>query len=126
MADWQPIVGYGSYYEVSSTGLVRKRGGELCGRWLNSDGYMMVRLSNPRRLRKQAHNLAHAASQSRMQRDYWTGKRSPNAKLTDRQAQNIRTLYVTGNLSHAELAKIFNTNKRTIGRILNGETYAVA
>jgi len=71
----------------------------------------------------QQHNLAHAAQLGRMQRDHWKGKRSPTASLTDEEAQAIRQTYAKGGISWEKLAVIFQTNKRTVGRIIRGETY---
>lgn len=46
---WKPVVGYEQSYEVSDQGLVRRVSGELVGQWANDQGYMLVRLSGPRR-----------------------------------------------------------------------------
>lgn len=59
MSDWQPIEGW-PHYEVSQSGEVRKITGEAVGQWPNDQGYMMVRLSAPRRLRR-VHRLVAAA-----------------------------------------------------------------
>jgi hypothetical protein len=72
----------------------------------------------------QQENLAHAARQGRMRHDYWLGKRSPSAKLTDAQVFEIRQLYGVGNTSWADLSRRFGVCKRTIGRCLNREAYA--
>jgi hypothetical protein len=71
----------------------------------------------------QSQNIEHSDRLGRMKRDYWKGKRSPNAKLSDQQADEIRQMYVKGNISWEKLAKMFKTNKRTIGRIVRRETY---
>jgi hypothetical protein len=68
-------------------------------------------------------NLDHAAKQGRMQRDYWIGKRSPNAKLTDEQAAEVRAAYARGGVSWADLGHQFNLGKKSIGRIVKGESY---
>lgn len=73
----------------------------------------------------QAQNIRHAHSLGRMCTDYWKGKRSPNAGLTDEIAAEIRLRYAEGGVSYATLADAFLTNKRTIGRIIKGETYAM-
>lgn len=72
----------------------------------------------------QKENLAHSQKLGRMQRSYWTGRRSPNSKLSYESAENIRTEYATGNFSMSDLATLYETNKRTIGRIISGEYYA--
>lgn len=69
-------------------------------------------------------NIAHAAKQGRMQRDYWVGKRSPNAKLRDADVAAIRARYAGGQISWADLGQEYGVSKRAIGRIINGETYA--
>jgi hypothetical protein len=71
----------------------------------------------------QAENLAHAEAQGRMCRDYWVGKRSPNAVLNDRQVFEIRQLYADGDTSWADLGRQFGVSKRTIGKIVRRETY---
>lgn len=72
----------------------------------------------------QRENIAHADAQGRMQRNFWTGKRSPNAKLTDKQVSEIKLEYRTGKVSWRMLADKFTMSKRAIGRILRGENYA--
>lgn len=68
-------------------------------------------------------NLNHSQALGRMQRDYWFGQRSPSAALTDAVAGEIRDEYRKGGVSWAYLAKRFGTNKRTVGRIVSGESY---
>jgi hypothetical protein len=72
----------------------------------------------------QAENIGYASSLGRMQTDYWTGRRSPNAKLTDQQAQEIRIQYASGGASWAFLADQYGVGKRTIGKIIKGQSYA--
>lgn len=69
-------------------------------------------------------NIAHAARQGRMQRDYWVGRRSPNAKLNHTTVSAIKSDYAEGGVSWAALGRRYNVGKRTIGRILKGESYA--
>jgi hypothetical protein len=71
----------------------------------------------------QQENLAHADRQGRMQRDYWQGKRSPNARLSSEQVAEIRRLYADGDASWADLAQVFGVSKRAIGRCITKETY---
>jgi DNA-binding XRE family transcriptional regulator len=42
-------------------------------------------------------------------------------KLTDRDVQLIRRLHANAKASHSELARSFDVNPRTIGRIISGE-----
>ena len=71
----------------------------------------------------QAGNLAHMSSQGRRATP-WAGKRSPNAKLTTAQAKVIRNEYQFTNTSQQYLANKHGVSKRTVGRIVNGESYA--
>lgn len=71
----------------------------------------------------QWHNLKHSDDLGRMQRDYWKGKRSPNAAITDDQANLIRSEYEKGGVSWARLGDKFGISKRSVGRIIMGETY---
>jgi ribosome-binding protein aMBF1 (putative translation factor) len=68
-------------------------------------------------------NLNHSQKLGRMQRDYWIGKRSPSAKLSNEAVARIRNEYASGGISWEALAKKFSTNKRTVGRIVAGESY---
>lgn len=68
-------------------------------------------------------NLHHSHVLGRMQRDYWSGRRSPNATLANSTVEQIRTEYAKGGISWAALAKKYGTNKRTVGRIVSGESY---
>lgn len=155
---WKPIGGTG--YEVSSVGRLRE-GGRILKQWKSDQGYMLARLSGPRRVERvhrlvamafvpnldskpfvnhldcdrannradnlewctQRENLAHAAELGRMQRDYWVGKRSPNASLSDEQAREIRRL-CEGGLSYGSLGRIYGLSKRAIGRLVHRETYS--
>lgn len=51
------------------------------------------------------------------------GEKSPRAKLTNEQAQDMRNLYKTGNYKIKELAKIFNVGATSASYILNNKTY---
>lgn len=68
-------------------------------------------------------NLKHAADLGRMQRDYWVGKRSPSARLTDEAVAAIRNEYSLGGVSWENLGKKYGVSKRSIGRIVCGESY---
>ena len=50
-------------------------------------------------------------------------RRSPAASLSDATARSIREDYAQGGVSYTALAKRYGTNKRTVGRIISGETY---
>lgn len=43
--------------------------------------------------------------------------------LTDHQVIKMRKQYATGQRSYTQLAKAFNVDKSTIGRIINGQTW---
>lgn len=156
--EWLPI--RFTSYEVSSFGRVRN-GARILKTWLSDQGYVLVRLSNPRSVERvhrlvasafvdnkfgkpfvnhidcdrannmannlewctQLENLKHSSNLGRMQRDYWKGKRSPNALLSTAQANEIRRIYAQGEMSWERLGKLFEISKRTIGRIVNGESY---
>ena len=71
----------------------------------------------------QPDNLAHAQKLGRMQRDYWVGKRSPNAFLSDQTAHAIKAEYEAGGISWASLGRKHQISKRSVGRIVKGESY---
>lgn len=159
---WQPIKGYESIYEVSRSGEVRKASGAHVGQWRNDQGYMIVRLSNPRKQIRvhrivaqafccranesldtvnhidcnrannsaenlewctQKQNLTHADKLGRMQKTYWVGKRSPSAILSDETAGRIRREYLGGCVSWSALGEKYGICKRSVGRIVKGESY---
>lgn len=159
---WKPVTGYEDRYEVSSFGEVRKKATKTpVGQWANSNGYIIVRLSKPRKQfrvhrlvalafisnpndkpfinhidanksnnsvgnlewRDHLHNLNHARALKLITDDYWVGKRSPNAKLSDETAKAIKDEYKNGKTSWIKLSKKYNVSKRTVGRIIKGESY---
>ena len=160
--EWRPAPGWEAHYEVSSHGRIRKQRGQVLGMWLNDQGYVLARLSNPRELVRvhrlvagafvsnpsakpvvnhldsdrannhyknlewctQAENLSHATASGHLRRDYWAGRRSPQAKLSDETASEIRAAYRKGSVSHQYLATAYGISKRSIGRIISGESYA--
>jgi hypothetical protein len=71
----------------------------------------------------QRYNLFHSQKMGRMQRDYWSGKRSPNAYLTDEIAFKIREEYESGGVSWEALGRKYDVSKRTVGRIIRRESY---
>lgn len=71
----------------------------------------------------QKENLVHADLAGRLQKDYWKGKRAPNAKLTDAQVRDIRQRYSEGGITHSELATAYNMSKGCMGRVISGKTY---
>lgn len=158
MSDWQPI---DDQYLISRTGVVKDTNGRIIGQWKNDQGYMLVRLSSPRRVERvhrlvaaafvknprgldtvnhidcnrsnndasnlewctQAENLQHSSNLGRMQRDYWIGKRSPNAALSDDQVRQIRSDYAAGGVSLNEISRKLGVSKRAVGRVIHRETY---
>jgi YesN/AraC family two-component response regulator len=155
------IIGYEGKYYISDCGSVFKNDGTEIGQWMNDQGYMLVRLSNPRKTMRvhrlvaeaflkndlnlpfvnhidcvrhnnkyenlewctQSQNLKHSELLGRMKRDYWKGKRSPNAKISTETAISIRNLYASGGVSLDAIGKKFNISKRTVGRIVKNESY---
>lgn len=155
------IVGYEGRYLVSDLGSVFRNDGTEIGQWMNDQGYMLVRLSNPRKTMRvhrlvaeafvenprnlpfvnhidcvrnnnryenlewctQWQNIKHSESLGRMQRDYWKGKRSPNAKISDETVRKIRDAYAAGGVSWQDIAEQFGISKRTVGRIVKNESY---
>lgn len=71
----------------------------------------------------QWHNLDHASKAGRMQRDYWAGRRGANAVLSDEDAAEIRRRYAAGQVSWNALGNEYGISKRSIGRIIRGESY---
>lgn len=54
------------------------------------------------------------------------GERAWNAKLTDKEAQTIRELYVSGEYTQQDLREMFQIDKTTLYRILRSKSYAQA
>lgn len=52
------------------------------------------------------------------------GELNPTAKLTDKQAGEVRVKYSAGNYSYSSLAKEYNVGHWVISRIVRGETYS--
>ena len=71
----------------------------------------------------QQQNLNHSRQLGRWPDNCWKGKRSPNAKLGDEVAASIRSDYAQGGISWSSLAKKYGISKRSIGRIVSGESY---
>jgi hypothetical protein len=72
----------------------------------------------------QAENLKHSELLGRMRRGVsLKGKRSLRAKLSDDQADQIRSEYAAGGVSLEKLALKHGTSKRTAHRIVNLHTY---
>jgi len=71
----------------------------------------------------QAENIKHSRDAGRYPDCYWKGKRSPNAKLDDVTVMAIRHEYAQSGTPYSKLAKKYNSSKRTVGRIINNETY---
>lgn len=160
---WQPIEQYGGKYLISTDGSVKTKDGVVVNGWTNDQGYVMVRLSDPRKTYRahrlvaeafipnpnnkpfvnhidhnrsnnhvsnlewctQKENLTHADNHGRMQKNYWVGKRSANARLTDEIVANIKLDYLAGDVSYQTLAIKYGTNKRTVNRIVSGVYYKI-
>lgn len=60
---------------------------------------------------------------ARKQRKQPKGEHHSNAKLTNEQAAQIRTLYKTGSYRQVDLADTFGVSQRVISLIVRGETY---
>lgn len=71
----------------------------------------------------QGDNLRHATEAGRMPRDYWRGKRSPTAILTDKEVIELREIYANGGVSLAELAARYGMSKKAVWRCVRGFTY---
>ncbi len=71
----------------------------------------------------QAENLAYSMAHGRMPNDHWRGKRTPSALLSDATVAEIRAAHSCGDVSLGKLSQRFKVSKRTIGRIVNGESY---
>lgn len=65
-------------------------------------------------------NVEHAIVNGLMD---FKGEKSPNAKLTDSQADEIREIYATQTISMINLGKKYNVSERTIGRIIHNISY---
>jgi hypothetical protein len=74
----------------------------------------------------QQENLAHSERLGRMRRNYWAGKRSPNASLSEADEQRVRETYASGRWSLEALGRNFGMSKRAIGRLVSGQTYRPA
>jgi len=71
----------------------------------------------------QKHNILHSRKAGRYADNYWKGKRSPTAILSDETVKNIRRDYAGGVGSYQKLADKYLSNKKTIMRIVNGDSY---
>lgn len=71
----------------------------------------------------QFENLRYADYLGRLQKDFWVGKRSPNARFSDAIAAKIRSAYAAGDKSLESIGKEYGVSKRCIGRIVSMETY---
>ncbi len=71
----------------------------------------------------QPDNIRHSKRLGRYPDNHWSGRRSPNANLTDADASQVREMYETGEWSHERLGKHLGISKRTVFRIVKGESY---
>lgn len=71
----------------------------------------------------QKENLAYARKLGRLKFIYFKGMRSTYASLSDQTAEAIRKHRNSTSDSLAKIAEIFGTSKRTVLRIVKGESY---
>lgn len=71
----------------------------------------------------QKENIQHADRLGRLQKTYWLGRRSPNARLTDDEVREIRALCASG-VSWAELGRRYSVSKRRIGDVIHRASYS--
>jgi hypothetical protein len=69
----------------------------------------------------QKENLQHMHRSGRGTK-HWSGRRSPNAHLSQDSVELIHSLREQG-LSHQKIANSVGASKRTVGRVIKGETY---
>lgn len=60
---------------------------------------------------------------SKLKIDKYNGEKNPRAKLSNKDAQRIRSLHKTKDISINGLAKMFSVNRNIIERIIRNETY---
>lgn len=51
------------------------------------------------------------------------GEEHPSAKLTNKQAQEIRKIYKEKRISQQKIAGFFNVSLKTVSRVINGQRY---
>lgn len=71
-------------------------------------------------------NLEWVTEQENAQHAYdnfLIGENHPKAKLTQAQAEEIRSLYSTGNYSQESIGKMYGMKQTSIGQILSGKRY---
>jgi len=68
-------------------------------------------------------NTQDAMSKGRQILPHAKGEKSGNAKLTNAQAEEIRQLYKSGELSQIKIAKIYGVNQMSISKITRGLAY---
>lgn len=61
-----------------------------------------------------ADNVADMVKKGRQQR----GVKHHNSKLTEADAENIRTLYANKDISQAEIGRLYNVSQTTVGQII--------
>lgn len=69
----------------------------------------------------QAENLSHMTICGRRSK-HWLGRRSPNARLSEDEVSQIKSLRTQG-LSYQIIADAVGCSKRTVQRIIKGQSY---
>jgi len=65
----------------------------------------------------------HKKGRNRATNTYSSGPNHCNARLSGEQVIHIRDMYSTKDYSWAQLGRLFNVSKKTIGNVLQGRTY---
>lgn len=142
LEDWQPVVGYEGWYEVSSLGRVRRtmaiagaRTGRVLQVFANNDGYLRVTLSRYKRERHMfIHRLVALAFLGPRPVGSQTNHR--NGIKTDNRPDNLEWCTRSENILHAfrlglqtppkgeahGRSKLSESNVRTIRRLRAGNT----
>lgn len=68
-------------------------------------------------------NTIHAFKIGLIDIKSFSGENAGCAKLTNKQVDEIRELYKTGNYTHRSLGKLYNINHGTITKIINNQRY---
>ena len=95
--EWRSVVGW-PHYEVSSDGQLRAVNGRAVGQWPNDQGYMMVRLSGPRRMRRIHRLVAEAFIENP---NKLPDINHLNNVRSDNRAENLELCTQLQNLTHA-------------------------
>lgn len=63
-------------------------------------------------------HVAKSQANGDLARNRLTGERSPAAKVTQAQVEQIRELYATGRYTYLQLAEMFHLGRSTVGHIV--------